>query len=174
MPFRNVAFQIWNERDDARVLPLVRYLLTDMTLGGNVKLYRDYATTERDPDSREAIRLWDAGARVVNTNEFERKWVTNQFGKDGRVMRIVQRGSNRTIVGHEVLLTTDAAYNEAQVRFTLFRAQEGGWESSHHPQRVKRTHQRNAGDAFDGLDSKARQTHLAEKVSRSRTRAPGR
>ena len=81
---------IWRE-------PQVRYLLADMTLGGNTKLYRDYATTERDPDSREAIRLWDAGVRVVNTNEFERKWVTNQFGKDGRVMRVVQRGSNRTI-----------------------------------------------------------------------------
>ena len=79
---------IWRE-------PQVRYLLADMTLGGNTKLYRDYATAERDPDSREAIRLWDAGARVVNTNEFERKWVTNQFGKDGRVMRVVQRGSMR-------------------------------------------------------------------------------
>ena len=73
----------------------VRYLLADMALGGNTKLYRDYATTERDPDSGEAIRLWDAGARAVNTNEFERKWVTNQFGKDGRVMRVVQRGSMR-------------------------------------------------------------------------------
>ena len=62
---------IWRE-------PQVRYLLVDMTLGGNTKLYRDYATTERDPDSREAIRLWDAGARVVNTNEFERKWVTDR------------------------------------------------------------------------------------------------
>ena len=76
---------IWRE-------PQVRYLLADMTLGGNTKLYRDYATTERDPDSREAIRLWDVGARVVNTNEFERKWVTNQFGKDGCVMRVVLRG----------------------------------------------------------------------------------
>ena len=45
---------VWRE-------PQVRYLLADMTLGGSVKLYRDYATTERDPDSREAIRLWDAG-----------------------------------------------------------------------------------------------------------------
>ena len=91
---------IWRE-------PQVRYLLADMTLGGNTKLYRDYATKERDPDSREAIRLWDTGARVVNTNEFERHWVTNQFGKDGRVMRVVFRGSNRTITGNEVLLSSD-------------------------------------------------------------------
>ena len=109
---------IWRE-------PQVRYIVADMTLGGNVKLYRDYATTERDPDSREAMRLWDAGARVVNTNEFERKWVTNQFGKDGRVMRVVLRGSNRTITGSEVLLTTDTAFNEAQVRFSLLQLSFG-------------------------------------------------
>ncbi len=93
---------VWHE-------PQVRYLLADMTLGGNVNLYRGYATTERDPDSSEAIRLWDAGARVVNTNEFERRWITNQFAKDGRVMRVVFRGANRTVTGDEVLLTSDAS-----------------------------------------------------------------
>ena len=103
---------IWRE-------PQVRYLLADMTLGGNTKLYRDYALTERDPDSREAIRLWDAGARVLNTNEFERRWVTNQFGKDGRVMRVVQRGSNRTITGNEVLLSSDLAFQQAAMRLVL-------------------------------------------------------
>ena len=103
---------IWRE-------PQVRYLLADMTLGGNVKLYRDYATTERDPDSREAIRLWDAGARVVNTNEFEPKWVTNQFGKDGRVMRVVLRGSNRTITGNEVFLTSDLGFQNSTMRLVL-------------------------------------------------------
>lgn len=110
---------VWRE-------PQVRYLLADMTLnGGKTELYRKYATEERDPDSRESIRLWDAGARVVNTNEFERKWVTNRFGNDGRVMRIVQRGSNRTITGNEVLLTSDTAYNDAQVRFTLLQLSFG-------------------------------------------------
>ena len=103
---------IWRE-------PQVRYILADMTLGGSVKLYRDYATTERDPDSREAIRLWDAGVRVVNTNEFERKWVTNQFGKDGRVMRVVQRGSNRTITGNEIFLTSDLGFQDSAVRVAL-------------------------------------------------------
>src|SRR5262245_50788264 len=105
---------VWRE-------PQVRYLLADMTLGGNTKLYRDYATTERDPDSREAIRLWNTGARVVNTNEFERRWVTNQFGKDGRVMRVVFRGSTRTITGNEVLLTSDTAVDERKVRLTLLQ-----------------------------------------------------
>lgn len=110
---------VWRE-------PQVRYLLADMTLnGGKTELYRKYAAEERDPDSLEAIRLWDTGARVVNTNEFERKWVTNQFGKDGRVMRIVQRGSDRTITGNEVLLTSDTACNDAQVRFTLLQLSFG-------------------------------------------------
>jgi hypothetical protein len=103
---------VWRE-------PQVRYLLADLTLGGNPALYRDYAERERDPDSREAIRLWDAGARVVNTNDFERRWVTNQFGKDGRVMRVVHRGSNRTITGSEVLLTSDLKFQQAPMRVVL-------------------------------------------------------
>ena len=91
---------IWRE-------PQVRYLLADLSLGGNVALYRKYAAEEKDPDSREAIRLWDAGARVVNTNDFERRWVTNQFSQNGRVMRVVLRGSARTISGQEVKLSAD-------------------------------------------------------------------
>jgi len=100
---------VWRE-------PQVRYLLADMTLGGNVQIYRDYAAKERDPDSREGIRLWDAGARVVNMNDFERRWVSNQFGKDGRVMRVVFRGTSRTITGNEVLLTSDHDFYQDQLR----------------------------------------------------------
>jgi len=98
----------------------VRYLLSDMTLnGGNTSLYRKYAAEERDPDSREAIRLWEAGARVINTNDFERRWVTNRFGKNGRVMRIVLRGTTRTITGDEVLLTSDFDFQQAPMRLVL-------------------------------------------------------
>src|SRR5207237_3755121 len=72
---------VWRE-------PQVRYLLADLCLnGGKSDLYRKYATEEKDPDSREAIRLWDAGVRVVNTNAFERKWIASQYANDGRVMR---------------------------------------------------------------------------------------
>jgi hypothetical protein len=106
---------VWRE-------PQVRYLLADMTLsGGKTELYRKYAGEEKDPDSREAIRLWDAGARVVNTNEFERKWIPSQYAKDGRMMRIVHRGSERTITGNEVLLTSDLLYQGAAVRVALLR-----------------------------------------------------
>jgi len=103
---------IWRE-------PQVRYLLADMTGSGKTDLYRKYATEERDPDSREAIRLWDAGVRVINMTDFERKWVTNQFGKDGRVFRVVQRGTDRTITGNEVLLTSDLGFQDSAMRVAL-------------------------------------------------------
>jgi hypothetical protein len=103
---------VWRE-------PQVRYLLADMTMGGNVAMYREYAEKEKDPDSREAIRLWDAGVRAVNTGDFERKWIPNRFGKDGRVMRIVFRGSNRTITGSEVLLTSDYSLDQVTIRIML-------------------------------------------------------
>ena len=104
---------VWRE-------PQVRYLLADLCLnGGKTDLYRKYATEEKDPDSREAIRLWDAGVRVVNTNEFERKWIPSQYAKDGRVMRIVHRGSDRTITGNEVLLSNDSSFDSAKMRVEL-------------------------------------------------------
>jgi hypothetical protein len=103
---------VWRE-------PQVRYLLADMSLGGNVAMYRDYATREKDPDSREAIRLWDTGVRVVNTNDIERRWITNSFGKDGRVMRVVQRGSDRTILGTELVLSNDGVFSQAAMRLVL-------------------------------------------------------
>jgi hypothetical protein len=119
---------IWRE-------PQVRYLLADMTLGGNPALYRDYATREKDPDSREAIRLWDAGSRVVNTNDFERRWVTNKFGKDGQVMRIVLRGSRRTITGNEVLLTSDRQFNWNHIRLVLLDLTVNGPRAFYETQR---------------------------------------
>ncbi len=103
---------IWRE-------PQVRYLLADMTGSGKTDLYRKYATEERDPDSREAIRLWDAGVRVVNMADFERKWVTNQFGQDGRVFRVVQRGTDRTILGNEVVLSNDGTFQQGPMRLGL-------------------------------------------------------
>jgi len=103
---------IWRE-------PQVRYLLADLTGGGKVDMYRKYATEEHDPDSREALRLWDAGVRVVNMQDFERKWVTNQFGKDGRVFRVVFRGSSRTITGTEAVLSNDGLISQAGLRLAL-------------------------------------------------------
>ena len=103
---------VWRE-------PQVRYLLTDLTLGGNPELYRRYAKEEKDPDSCEAVRLWDAGVRVINTNDFERRWLTNKFGKDGKIMRVVLRGSERTITGDEPLLTSDLMVQRSEARVIL-------------------------------------------------------
>jgi len=101
---------VWRE-------PQVRYLLADMTMGGNVAMYRVYA--KEDPDSREAMRLWDSGVRVVNTNEVERRWVTNRFAKEGRVVRIVQRGSNRAISGNDLVLSNDGSFAQGTMRLVL-------------------------------------------------------
>jgi len=104
---------VWRE-------PQVRYLLADMCMGGGDQLYRKYAMAEeKDPDSVEAIRLWDACVRVVNTGDFERKWVANPHGEDGKVMRIVHCGSDRTITGDEVLLTSDSSFRQAAIRLVL-------------------------------------------------------
>lgn len=99
--------------------PQVRYLLADMTGGGNVEMYRKYATEERDPDSREAIRLWDEGVRVVNMEDFERRWITNSLAKDGRAFRVVVRGTSRTINGDEIFLSSDGAFEQAAMRLAL-------------------------------------------------------
>jgi hypothetical protein len=89
-------------------------------LGGSPDQYRGYATAkEKDPDSREAIRLWDAGVRIVNAAAFERKWVPNEHGQDGKVLRIVLRGSNRTIAGTELLLTSDLLLQQGPMRGVL-------------------------------------------------------
>ena len=134
---------IWRE-------PQVRYILADLTLGGNPALYRDYATREKDPESREAIRLWDAGSRLVNTNDFERRWVTNKFGRDGRVMRVVFRGTERTITGNEVLLNSDAALNEGRIRYILLELSLGNlsvvdWSGRFEPEAVEALRRWKAG-----------------------------
>ncbi len=52
----------------------------------------------------------------MNAKAFERKWVANPHGKDGKVMRIVEQGSNRTISGDEVLLTSDTQFEQGKIR----------------------------------------------------------
>lgn len=113
---------VWRE-------PQVRYLLADMTGGGNPGFYRKYATEEKDPDSREALRLWDAGVRVVNMADFERKWVANSMGKDGKVFRVVQRGTDRTIQGGEAILSIDGSFDQSAMRLALLDLTLGASEA---------------------------------------------
>ena len=75
----------------------VRYILADMHLGNVAEEYRaDVA----DEETAEALRLWDAGVRVVNLYEFERKIV------DGR-WRIVHAGTDNPVTGTDIILTGD-------------------------------------------------------------------
>jgi hypothetical protein len=105
--------------------PQVRYLLADMQLGGSLDQYHGYATQERDPDSREAIRLWDAGVRILNATAFERKWVANEHG-EGRHRRVVFRGTDRAVDGSWVKLNSDPAYGERNVRYFMADIALGG------------------------------------------------
>jgi hypothetical protein len=132
--------------------PQVRYLLADMTLGGNTAMYRQYGQ-ENDPDSREAMRLWDAGARVANTNDFERKWVPTKYGKDGRAMRIVFRGSQRTISGEEVLLTSDGQFDSSIVRAVLLDLSLGADPNEY---AMKRAEDQDVAEALRCWDAGAR------------------
>jgi len=75
----------------------VRYILADMQLGNVVGGYRaDVA----DEETAEALRRWDAGIRVVNIEEFERRVVDGHW-------QIVYADTNNSITGMDVRLTSD-------------------------------------------------------------------
>jgi hypothetical protein len=78
----------------------VRYILADMQLMNTPDPYR--AKIE-DEETAEALRRWDAGIRVVNIDQFERKLVNEQ-------RHIVETRSEKPISGAEILLTTDSQH----------------------------------------------------------------
>jgi hypothetical protein len=80
--------------DEARV----RYILADSQLGGVIDYYRQFPN---DSSATEAVRRWDAGIRVVNIDQFERKIV------DGKGWQVVYAGTDILIDGMDVKLTTD-------------------------------------------------------------------
>jgi dipeptidyl aminopeptidase/acylaminoacyl peptidase len=74
----------------------IRYVIADIQLGGVDNYYRQFLD---QPAIAEAIRRWDAGVRVVNISQFERKIVGSWM--------IVYAGTENQINGLDVLLTTD-------------------------------------------------------------------
>ena len=96
--------------------PQVRYILADIQLGGSVDYYGKWAKEENDPDSKRAVKEWQAGTRVKNIAAFERKTVEGKFGKG---LRIVYQGTNRTINGMDVVLSKDLNYRQGDVRYHL-------------------------------------------------------
>jgi hypothetical protein len=75
----------------------VRYILADSQFG-SIDYYRQFLD---QPAVAEAVRRWDAGVRVTNINQFERKIV----GDKG--WQIVYVGTDTLINGMDVRLTTD-------------------------------------------------------------------
>ena len=84
---------IWRE-------PQVRYIVADMMLGGSRDFYHRTAESAHEMGCQEAVARVDAGVKVTNLDQFERKQV------DGKTL-ITHRGSNERISGMQVKLSTD-------------------------------------------------------------------
>jgi len=75
----------------------VRYILADMQL---IDAADPYRAKINDEETAESLRRWDAGIRVSNIDQFERKMVNGQW-------QIVYAGSEKPIKGADVKLTSD-------------------------------------------------------------------
>jgi hypothetical protein len=135
--------------------PQVRYILADISLGGSLDYYRPFAK-EGDPDSARAIKEWQTGARLRDSERFERKTVEGRLGKG---IRIVYRGTNRTVPGAEIRLTTDLAYEQAAVRLVLLDLALGAHEEAY---RNKMKKDANVAEALGRWQDKVRPTNAGE------------
>lgn len=75
----------------------VRYILADIQLGNVIDYYRENIS---DEETAEAIRQWDAGIRVININDFERKLINGQW-------QVIYAGTETPINGSDVILSTE-------------------------------------------------------------------
>ena len=78
----------------------VRYFLADKYLGGSRDFYHRTAEAAHEMGCQEALARYDAGVKITNLDQFERKRV------DGKVL-ITRKGSNERISGILVKLSTD-------------------------------------------------------------------
>ena len=78
----------------------VRYFLADMMLGGSRDFYHRTAEAAHEMGCQEAVARFDAGVKITNLDQFERKKV------DGKVL-ITRQGSNERISGMLVKLSSD-------------------------------------------------------------------
>ena len=83
----------------------IRYILADIQLGNVEEYYRQYTD---QPAVAEAIRRWDAGIRVVNIDQFERR-IINYAG-----WKIIYYGADTIINGMNVVLSSDQVENPTQ------------------------------------------------------------
>ena len=75
----------------------VRYILADIQIGNVFDYYR---TKISDEETAEALRRWDAGVRVVNSEQFERRVMNGRW-------HIVYTGTTGPINGMDVSLSSD-------------------------------------------------------------------
>jgi len=93
--------------------PHVRYLIADMTLGGSADYYKQHA---HDSIPATALKEWEAGVRLMNTNQFERRRIPTPYGDS---MRVVFKGTDMTVTGADLLLTSDLTFEQAPMRLAL-------------------------------------------------------
>ena len=106
----------------------IRYIIADIQLGDVAEYYRQFTN---QPAVSEALRRWDAGTRVVNIQNFERR-IMYQYG-----WKVVAIGTLTTARGLDIILSTDGnislipqatdgAYDENWVRYILADSELGG------------------------------------------------
>ena len=71
-----------------------------LMLGGSRDFYHRAAESAHEMGCREAVARFDAGVKITNLDQRERKQV------DGKTL-ITRKGSNERISGNEVKLSTD-------------------------------------------------------------------
>ena len=77
-----------------------RYFLADIYLGGSRDFYHRVAESAHEMGCQEAVARYDAGVKITNLDQLERKQV------DGKTL-ITPKGSNERISGSQVKLSTD-------------------------------------------------------------------
>jgi hypothetical protein len=93
----NCAPQPVQQSGEARI----RYIIADTQLGNVADYYRPL--TGSDADIAEAVRRWDAGIRVKNIDQFERKVINGNW-------QVVYMGTSTTVNGMDVILTNPVSY----------------------------------------------------------------
>jgi hypothetical protein len=91
--------------------------MADISLGGPISYYSGFPN---DANAVEALKRWDNGVRVTNSNRFERHV---EDGGPG----ITYEGTYDVIDGMDVKLSTDQpAYRETRVRYIMAVLSLGG------------------------------------------------
>jgi hypothetical protein len=78
----------------------VRYFLADMLVGGSRGFYHKAAESAHEMGCQEAVARFDAGVRITNLDQLERKQV-------GSSTLIARKGSDERISRLEIRLGTD-------------------------------------------------------------------